>query len=91
MSELTGEMRRVARVALIVMIPSLFPGAAVLQQLARNGRIPESWLSSWWWEGLVMPPQPWFLLLLALVLLYALHRKHSQTVSKIIFTGVDSV
>ena len=91
MSELTGEMRRVARVALIVMVPFLFPGAAVLQQLANNGRIPPSWLSSWWWEGLVMPHQPLFLLLLAVVLLYALHRKHSQTISKIIFTGEDSV
>ncbi len=86
-SELNGEMRRVARVALIIMTPFLFPGAAVLQQLARNGRIPESWLSSWWWNGVVMPHQTWFLLLLALALLCALGRKHSQTVSKIIFTG----
>lgn len=79
MSELTGKMRRFARIALILMVPFLFPGAAVLQQLESNGRIPESWVSSWWWEGLVMPHQTWFLLLLALVLLYALHQKHSQT------------
>ena len=89
MSELTGEMKTVARAALILMVPFLFPGAAVLQQLARNGRIPESWLSTWWWEGLVMPHQTWFLLLLVLVLLYALNRKHSQIVSKIIFAGKD--
>jgi hypothetical protein len=88
-SELTGQMRSIARVALIVMIPFLFPGAAVLQQLARNGRIPQSWLSSWWWEGVVMPHQTWFLLLLALVLLCALGRKHSQIVSGT-FTGAHS-
>ena len=86
-SELNCEMRRVARVALIIMTPFLFPGAAVLQQLAGNGRIPESWLSSWWWNGVVMPHQTWFLLLLALALLCALGRKHSPTVAKIIFTG----
>jgi Glycosyltransferase family 87 len=76
MSELTGEKRRIARIALFLMVPFLFPGAAVLQQLARNGRIPASWLSAWWWQGLVMPHQTWFLLLLVLVLLYALHWKH---------------
>jgi Glycosyltransferase family 87 len=86
-SELTSEMRRVARVALFIMVPFLFPGAAVLQQLARNGRIPESWVSSWWWNGIVMPHQTWVLLLLVLVLLYALGRKQSQAVSKSIFTG----
>lgn len=78
MSELTGQMRSVARLALITMVPFLFPGAAVLQQLGRNGRIPEAWVSSWWWEGVVMPLQTWLLLSLALVLLYALYRKHSQ-------------
>jgi hypothetical protein len=89
MSELTGQMRTIARVALIVMTPFLFPGAAMLQQLARNGRIPQSWLSSWWWEGVVMPHQTWFLLLLVLVLLYALGRKHSAIVSNT-FTGEHS-
>jgi len=43
MSELTGEMRRIARVAITTMVPFLFPGAAVLQQLVGNGRIPESY------------------------------------------------
>ena len=78
MSELTGKMKGVARVALILMVPFLFPGAAVLQQLASSGRIPASWMSSWWWEGVVMPHQIWFLLFLVLVLLYALHQKRSQ-------------
>ena len=90
MSELTGKMRKVARVALIMMVPFLFPGAAVLQELAGNGRIPESWVSSWWWEGVVMPHQTWSLLLLVLVLLYALARKHLLTTSKIAFSAYDS-
>jgi len=90
MSELTGQMRSVARLALITMVPFLFPGAAVLQQLGRNGRIPEAWLSSWWWEGVVMPHQTWILLLLALMLLYALYRKHPQKISKLTFADKNS-
>ena len=79
MSEIAGEMRRVARVALLMMVPFLFPGAAVLQQLVRNGRVPGPWVSSWWWEGLIMPHQTWFLVFLVLVLLYALYQKRGRT------------
>jgi hypothetical protein len=75
MSHLTGEMRIVARVALGLIAPFLVPGTAFLQQLARNGHIPESWLSSLWWEGVVMPHQTWLLVLLVLVLMYGLSRQ----------------
>jgi hypothetical protein len=81
MIQLTGEMRVVARVALALIAPFLIPGAASLQQLARNGHIPESWLSSLWWEGVVMPHQTWLLVLLVLVLLYGLSREARRTVA----------
>jgi hypothetical protein len=80
MSQLTGEMRIVARVALALIAPFLIPGAAFLQQLARNGHIPQSWLSSLWWEGVVMPHQTWLLVLLVIVLLCGLGREPRRTV-----------
>ncbi len=75
MSQFNGELKISARAALVLMTPFLLPGAALLQQLARNGRVPSSWVSSPWWERFVMPHQTWLLLLLALVLLYALGSK----------------
>jgi hypothetical protein len=57
----------IANTALLLMAPFLVPGAAVLQQA--QSRIPESWTTSWWWDGLLMPHQTWFILLLSLVLI----------------------
>ena len=72
MSELVGARKTVARMALVPLAAFLVPGAALLQQLERSGRIPQSWTSSWWWEGVVMPHQTWLLCVLALILLYGL-------------------
>jgi hypothetical protein len=71
-SEMSGERRTIARTALTLTVPFLLPGAAMLQELTRRGLFPSSWVSSWWWEALVMPHQTWLLLLLALTLLYGL-------------------
>jgi hypothetical protein len=78
--EISGTQKKVSRTALLVMAPFLIPGTAVLQQLAREGRIPDTWTQSWWWERFIMPHQTWFLLLLALLLLYGLAREDRDAV-----------
>lgn len=62
-------LRVVANAGLLLIAPFLVPGATVLQQIVRRGRIPESWMTSWWWDRLLMPHQTWLLLLLSLVLI----------------------
>lgn len=70
-------LARVANAALLLMIPFLLPGAAVLQQAFRDGWIPRTWAESWWWDRLLMPHQTWLLLLMSVLLLYAM-RQESQ-------------
>jgi hypothetical protein len=67
-----GRLKNVWKIALLLMVPFLIPGTAVLQTLAQSGRIPPAWTASWWWNCIVMPHQTWLLLLLILVLLYAM-------------------
>jgi hypothetical protein len=71
-AHIAGRSKRVARVALLLMIPFLAPGTAFLQQLALHGRIPYAVAHSWWWDRVVMPHETWTLLLLCLILLYAI-------------------
>lgn len=68
-------MTHIANAALLLMAPFLLPGAAVLQQAVRQGRVPEAWAASWWWDRLVMPHQTWLLLFLSLVLLYGMAKR----------------
>jgi Glycosyltransferase family 87 len=63
----SSKLTHIANTALLLMAPFLVPGAAVLQQM--QNRIPESWTTSWWWDGLVMPHQTWVVLFLSLVLI----------------------
>jgi hypothetical protein len=70
----TGELKNTALIALLLMTPFLFPGTALLQQLAAQGRVPVSWTHSWWWDRIVMPHETWTLLLLCLVLLYGIEQ-----------------
>lgn len=65
-------LKRITNIALILMVPFLVPGAALLQQAVRQGSIPDVWTRSWWWDRFVMPHETWFLLLLAVVLLYGM-------------------
>ncbi len=73
------QLKRVANIALLLMIPFLVPVAALLQQASRQGRIPDRWTQSWWWNTLLMPHQTWFLLALALVLLYGMAKSQGLT------------
>lgn len=65
-------LKRVSRVALLLMAPFLVPSAAILQQLTLWGRLPTFLTESWWWSRLLMPMQTWLLLALSIVLLYGM-------------------
>ncbi|HYM79328.1 MAG TPA: glycosyltransferase family 87 protein [Candidatus Dormibacteraeota bacterium] len=72
LSGASGDLKKIARAALLLMAPFLVPGTALLQQAVRHDRIPDSWTHAWWWDRLVMPHQTWLLLMLSLVLLYGM-------------------
>jgi hypothetical protein len=71
------QLKKLARAALILMLPFAIPGGALLQQLADHGRIPTVALRSWWWNTLILPHQIWALLGLSVLLLSALARRQS--------------
>jgi len=75
MAPLAAKSKTRAQVALLLMAPFLVPGAAVLQQLASSGHIPDAVAQSWGWNAIVMPHETWAMLLLCLVLLYEMHRE----------------
>jgi hypothetical protein len=70
--EFSGPRNRVARGALLLMLPFLVPGGSALEQLRLSGRIPEAIAHSWYWTGIVMPHQIWSLLLLSGLLLWGM-------------------
>jgi hypothetical protein len=70
-----NNLKSVSNAALLLMAPFLVPGAALLQQAARTGQIPDTWTHSWWWDRLLMPHQTWLLLLLSIVLLYGMAKQ----------------
>ena len=68
--EFSGPGNKLARGAFLLLLPFLVPGGSALEQLQLSGRIPEAMAQSWYWTGIVMPHQIWFLLLLSLLLLW---------------------
>lgn len=74
-SEVAGKRKNIVTISLLLMVPFLVPGTAVLQQLALEHKVSSAWTQSWWWERVIMPHQTWLLLLLAIILLYALARE----------------
>ncbi len=72
MTRIVGRPKKIARIALLLMIPFLVPGTAFLQQLAARGQVSATVTNSWWWDRVVMPHQTWALLLLSLLLLYGI-------------------
>jgi hypothetical protein len=67
--EFYGPQRKGARGALLLMLPFLVPGGTILEHLQFHERIPRTIAHSWYWTGVVMPHEIWFLLLLSLLLL----------------------
>ncbi len=70
MTGVAGRLKTIVRISLLLMTPFLIPGTVLLQQFARNGRVPDAVMDSWWWNCIVMPHETWALLLLSSVLLY---------------------
>lgn len=70
--EWQGTMRRLATLSLLLMAPFLLPTAALLDEAARNGWVPESLQRSSIWETLIMPHQTWLLVALCIVMLCAM-------------------
>jgi hypothetical protein len=61
----------IAIATVVLILPFLVPGAALLGQRARS-YLSATNLDSWWWNGLVMSHQVWALLLLSMLLVYAM-------------------
>lgn len=73
-----GQAKRTARIALLLITPFLLPGAAFLQQLAVQGRIPNALTKTWVWNCIIMPHETWALLALSMVLLYGFRASLGQ-------------
>ena len=71
----SGRWRAEARLGLLCLAPLLVPGAALLHEALRAGRIPVQWAATWWWKSVLMPHQVWAVLLLAIVLISALTKR----------------
>jgi hypothetical protein len=72
--EFYGPQQKLARTALIAMLPFLVPGGAILMQLEMSGRIPVAIAQAWWWNAFVMPHEIWLLLALSVMLLWGMAR-----------------
>jgi hypothetical protein len=70
-SEHEQRPRKLARWAVVLMLPFAIPGPTLLQHLVNHGRVPMSLTKGWWWEKLIMPHEIWLLLILSIVLLYS--------------------
>jgi hypothetical protein len=73
-SLLLAGKRSNAAVTLVAIVPFLVPGATLLSELARTGRIPSAVASGWWWNAIVLSHEAWDLILLAVLLLYFMAR-----------------
>ncbi len=66
-----GSFRRIALACMILIVPFLVPGVAVLNTFVKRGLIPEFVSGKWWWNFVVLPHQIYALILLAFCLVYA--------------------
>jgi hypothetical protein len=67
-----------ARATVLLILPFLLPGAAILQSLG-PGYLPARVWSSWWMQGLLVPYQAYLAAALAIVLLAAVWRQSRQS------------
>src|SRR5262249_30059266 len=66
-----GKLKVTARLAFLLILPFLIPGAVMLQESARAGGWPAALNGAWWWNILVLPHQVWAVASLAVCLVYA--------------------
>jgi hypothetical protein len=79
-AEIAGLWKAIARSALALMIPFVFPGSAVLEKWESHSRVPDSLARSQLWKSIIMPHESWALVLLCLVLLLALRANRDASV-----------
>ena len=70
--------RSIRIATLVLIVPFLVPGPALLGRLAIAGRLAPAITSSWWWNSIVLPHEVWDLILLAILLLYWMARGPSD-------------
>lgn len=70
-TELNGQRKILARIVLILAVPFLVPGAAMLQLLAVNSPGVSVLAKRWWWQLLLAPHQVWMVLFISVLLLAA--------------------
>jgi len=74
---LPGPLRAHARAAVALMLVFFVPGGSALEQFRHTYHI-QSLQQSWWWGTFIMPHEVWSLLLLASILLHAMHRTRAR-------------
>lgn len=61
LTDLTGELRSLGRIAFFLILPFLAPGGTLLEQIQLRGYVSIAVRGAWWWNAMVMPHQVWFL------------------------------
>jgi len=81
--------RRTQLLTMLTVIFFFVPGAALLDHLTQQGRVPASIAHSGWWNKIVMPHEIWSLIALSIMLLFfmrtATHSANTQSA-----TGIPS-
>jgi hypothetical protein len=67
--------RRTHLLTMLALIPFFVPGAAILDRLTQQGRVPASVAHSGGWNKIVMPHEIWSLIALSIMLLFFLSTK----------------
>jgi len=75
--------KRWAIATIVLALPFLVSGAAALHVLAKTGRVPAHWASSWWWRALLLPHQPYLLLAMGIVLALALRSEAKEAATRL--------
>jgi Glycosyltransferase family 87 len=69
--QVSTDLRALARTILVLLVPFMVPGAALLQYYAGSNARVGGLARSWWWQLLVAPHQVWIILAVAILLLAA--------------------
>ena len=69
LTDLSGKIRPLGKVAFCLILPFLVPGGTLLEQIQLGGYVSTTVRGSWWWNAVVMPHQVWAILILSLALL----------------------
>jgi hypothetical protein len=71
---LVAESRKMRFLTVVAILPFFVPGAALLDRLTQQGRIPSAVTNSSWWNLIVMPHEIWSLIAISILLLFFMGR-----------------